>query len=88
MSDGPTIHDKTDTFHWSADYDADRIDREFDIGDVVVGLDPQERLGEGTVAVSQIVDDARERIAQRGLFWDEREAFRYAEMLRAVDDDE
>lgn len=75
------IHDKTDTFHWTKDYGPGRFERVFSLGDLVVSLDPQERLGEGTYAVSEITHGGRD-LTQRGLFWNGDEAFRYAESLR------
>lgn len=68
----PRIYDKTDTFHWSSE--ENNWDR-YEDGDIFISLDPQERLGEGTICVSKWSDG----IVQLGLFWSKEEADRYAQ---------
>ena len=78
MSDHNKIHDKTDEWHWSDSVTA--WEDEFDHRDIVVSLDPQERLGEDTYAVSYInFNSEHEYVRGLGLFWHEKEAFAFAE---------
>ena len=75
------VYDKTDTFHWSKYLCQESVDRTFDHGDIIVALDPQERLGEGTYCVTIIDKGIRDCLRQSALFWQENEAFQYAESL-------
>lgn len=74
-----TVYDKTDEFHWSAD--VSEWGR-YDHGDVFVSLDPQKRLGEGTIVVGEYREDMQAgALVSRGLFWDKEQAEAYAEVL-------
>lgn len=75
------VHNKTHTLHWTDDHSPETFEREFRPDDVIVSLDPQERLGEKTYVVSTIDDNGRD-LTQRSLFWHEAHAFDYAHHLR------
>lgn len=78
MSDHGKIHDKTGEWHWSDNVTA--WEDKFDHQDLVVSLDPQERLGSDTYAVSYInFNSEHEHVRGLGLFWHEKEAFAFAE---------
>ena len=64
--------------HWSKYLDSETIDRQFNNGDLLILQDPQERLGTDTYSVSQIVPGKHERIKQLGLFWEKKEAKKFA----------
>lgn len=70
------IHDETDNTNWE-----EKIGDEIEYGDAVISIDPQERLGEDTLVVSEIVESKVESVWQRGLFWEYDLAKKFAEVV-------